>query len=486
MEQANTKSVAEFFQGYVKLKSIPLDTVDPGAESVDLVFNRKLTSGQKTSLKKEVSNLLEKNFYGSYEVNDIKTTEDEDEEIDKKTGKFEVVKRLFNTLTIKVEQLGEAGSVPTAKQEEGSAFILSQVLRKNKKFTKASDILNDTETKNELEKIFGIHKKSIAEWTHSYFEHQEAFFKKFQPSQWDIFEHGGQDFMSFIKQRMQIVKEITASGQVKDVGKYETWNPSDIWAVKDKNRVKKQIDAAIQEDGTSTLSEMNNVLLKLLSENKLIGLSLKKIETKESAHFVYVNKDPRSVEFANVEDVKMGDISFQIKTEKTVDGMAQGGYVLFGKYTINIIRTPGSGFSNLKFESVVKGSGGRGGAAPVALVADLLKSRNSGTTFVNDNSKYPKTKDEFLKDKKNYEQMYKSLNGIINGSKNYEDFKNKIISMYESKNSKSKGIAQSKLMQIHFFSDALAKNKNDPEFWTDLLYLSLKVGKRFAPHGKLA
>ena len=277
MEQANTKSVAEFFQGYVKLKSIPLDTVDPGAESVDLVFNRKLTPGQKTSLKKEVSNLLEKNFYGSYEVNNIKTTEDEDEEIDKKTGKFEVVKRLFNTLTIKVEQLGEAGSVPTAKQEEGSAFILSQVLRKNKKFTKASDILNDTETKNELEKIFGIHKKSISEWTHSYFEHQEAFFKKFQPSQWDIFEHGGQDFMSFIKQRAQIVKEITASGQVKDVGKYETWNPSDIWAVKDKNRVKKQIDAALQEDGTATLSEMNNVLLKLLSENKLIGLSLKKI-----------------------------------------------------------------------------------------------------------------------------------------------------------------------------------------------------------------
>ena len=65
MEQANTKSVAEFFQGYVKLKSIPLDTVDPGAESVDLVFNRKLTPGQKTSLKKEVSNLLEKNFYQS-------------------------------------------------------------------------------------------------------------------------------------------------------------------------------------------------------------------------------------------------------------------------------------------------------------------------------------------------------------------------------------------------------------------------------------
>jgi len=41
------------------------------------------------------------------------------------------------------------------------------------------------------------------------------------------------------------------------------------------------------------------------------------------------------------------------------------------------------------------------------------------------------------------------------------------------------------LMQLHFFSDVLS-NRKDAEFWTDLLYLSLKVGKRFAPHGKLA
>jgi len=140
----------------------------------------------------------------------------------------------------------------------------------------------------------------------------------------------------------------------------------------------------------------------------------------------------------------------------------------------------------LKFESVVKGSGGRGGAAPVAMVGKLLKSRNPSATFVNDNNKYPKTKDEFLNDRRDYEKMYKSLNGIITGTKNYAEFKSMIISMYESKNSKSRGVAQSKLMQLHFFSDALAKKKNDPEFWTDILYLSLKVGGRFAPHGKLS
>ena len=59
--------------------------------------------------------------------------------------------------------------------------------------------------------------------------------------------------------------------------------------------------------------------------------------------------------------------------------------------------------------------------------------------------------------------------------------------MYRSNDQKIMSVAQSKLMQLHFFSDVLSKTKDkQEEFWTDLLYLSLKVGKRFAPHGKLA
>ena len=217
----------------------------------------------------------------------------------------------------------------------------------------------------------------------------------------------------------------------------------------------------------------------------MIGLSLKKIDPKEKANFVYVNKDPKKIEFAQVEEVKMSDITIEIKTEETVDGMSQGGYVLFGKYTINVIRTPGSGFSNLKYESVIKGSGGRGGAAPVDLVATMLKSKIPGHTYVNRHQDYPETADDFKNDKRNYERMYDSLKTNINGTKNYAEFRSRILKMYRSDNSKSRAVAQSKLMQLHFFSDVLS-NKKDAEFWTDLLYLSLKVGKRFAPHGKLA
>ena len=469
-KQADNKSVGSFFNDKVdaKIGSLVLSDSFVTVRGVELIFEKKLTATQQKKLKQDVLQMLNDNFFGSYEIGDIKY------------DGFESV------LKLKVEQGGVAGPVPTAIQEAGSAFILTQVLKNNKKFASAADIMNDNDTKKGLEKIFKApYDKSVNEWIHSYFEHQKAFFKKFQPAQWDVFEHGGQDLMEFVKEQCQIVKEVTASGKLKDVGKYETWNPADIWAVKDKSQVKKQIDDAIQKDGTATLKELNNVLLNLMKDNKLIGLSLKKIDPKEKANFVYVNKDPKKIEFAQVEEVKMSDITIEIKTEETVDGMSQGGYVLFGKYTINVIRTPGSGFSNLKYESVIKGSGGRGGAAPVDLVATMLKSKIPGHTYVNRHQDYPETADDFKNDKRNYERMYDSLKNNINGTKNYAEFRSRILKMYRSDNSKSRAVAQSKLMQLHFFSDVLS-NKKDAEFWTDLLYLSLKVGKRFAPHGKLA
>ena len=469
-KQADNKSVGNFFNDKVdaKIGSLVLSDSFVTVRGVELIFEKKLTATQQKKLKQDVLQMLNDNFFGSYEIGDIKY------------DGFESV------LKLKVEQGGVAGPVPTAIQEAGSAFILTQVLKNNKKFENAADIMNDNDTKKGLEKIFKApYDKSVNEWIHSYFEHQKAFFKKFQPAQWDVFEHGGQDLMEFVKEQCQIVKEVTASGKLKDVGKYETWNPADIWAVKDKSQVKKQIDDAIQKDGTATLKELNNVLLNLMKDNKLIGLSLKKIDPKEKANFVYVNKDPKKIEFAQVEEVKMSDITIEIKTEETVDGMSQGGYVLFGKYTINVIRTPGSGFSNLKYESVIKGSGGRGGAAPVDLVATMLKSKIPGHTYVNRHQDYPETADDFKNDKRNYERMYDSLKNNINGTKNYAEFRSRILKMYRSDNSKSRAVAQSKLMQLHFFSDVLS-NKKDAEFWTDLLYLSLKVGKRFAPHGKLA
>ena len=380
--------------------------------------------------------------------------------------------------------------VPTAIQEAGSAYVMSRVLTNNSSFKSPASIQSDKITYTQLEKIFGPYKDSLDSWIHSYFEHQKAFFKEFESNEWKTFEHGGEDFMTFIKKQANNVKVKTVSGKFVDLGKYETWNPTDIWAIKNKNQVMKLIDDAIDEKG-QTLAELNNVLLNLMSSSnrKLIGLSLKKINQSESANFAYVNKSPKNVEFATVEKIKMSEIDIVIKTEDSVDGMSQGAYIVFDKYRINVIRTPVDGrFSNLKYESKIDGSGGRGGAAPVKLVDDLLKDHSKGhrITFVNKHQEYPQTAEEFYDDSRDYKSMYNSLQKYITGTKSYDEFKSKIMSMFDSDRVKNRLVAQSKLMQLHFFSDAIVKNSNDPEFWTDLLYLSLKVGNRFAPHGKLA
>ena len=186
---------------------------------------------------------------------------------------------------------------------------MTRVLKNNKKFSSAGDILSDTDTKKGLDKIFGsTYKEKIPEWTHSYFEHQKAFFAKFQPSQWDVFEHGGQDLMSFIKEQCEAVTTDTGP----KVGNYTTWNPADIWVVKNKTQVVKDIDKAIQKNGTAKLVELNNVLLQMMKNNRLIGLSLKKVKDKQSAAFKYVNMSSKKKEFASIEEVEFDDLTFEI------------------------------------------------------------------------------------------------------------------------------------------------------------------------------
>ena len=460
------------------LKNSVIDEVDdfavPGREGIEVEYISSTKKSGKPVIIDEVKKLLQKKFEKGNRL--ILSTRD---------GRLRINPEEVYISFKQRPKVGKGGSVKTAIQEEGSAFILTQVLKKNKKFESAKDIINDTETYKGLEKIFGsTYKGKIKEWVHSYFEHQKAFFKKFQPSQWDVFEHGGQDFMTFIKEQCQIVKAVTASGRLTNVGKYETWNPSDIWAVKDQRVTRTIIDKAIQKDGTATLTELNSVLYDLIDQKKLIGLSLKKIKDNKTAKFKYVNISPKDIEFADVEKIEMKDIKIEIDTRKSdKDGMIQGAYVTFADYTTYIIRTPGDKFSNLKYESVIKGSGGKGGAAPVDLVEDLIQSRTRKKTFTNKHQEYPQTIEEFIDDNRDYKKMYNSLKKYIRGTTSYDQFESMIRSMFESDSAKRRAIAQSKLMQLNFFSDVLNVKS---EFWTDLLYMSLKVGERFAPHGKLS
>ena len=181
----------------------------------------------------------------------------------------------------------------------------------------------------------------------------------------------------------------------------------------------------------------------------------------------------------DIETYKMSDISFNFDNISIGDKVTT--YIKFGRqgdYSVNITRAG----NNLSFNTSIKATpAAQGGQAPVKMVEDLLKKNGTGITFVNDHNKYPQSYREFTKQSDKYSKMYESLKKYLS-NKSYSEFEENLSSVY----TKDKRNAIAKLMTLNFFHDALKNNSKNQEFWTDILYLGMKVGDRFAPHAKIS
>lgn len=387
------------------------------------------------------------------------------------------------SIKVNLKQKKESGTtgggvIDTKIQEEGTTVVLNQVIHKNKKFDKKEDILADKDTADQLKKLFGRkYEDRLEEWTHSYFEQQKEFLKKFQSTKWDIFVYGQEDFVTFFSKQ---IKNVARSlDPLKPVGNYTTWSPSDIWAVYEMDKIKKDIAKNINPK-TQNLVELNNLLINLFKEKKLVGLSLKKIASNKSANLKFVNIDTSTMRLGDIEKYKMSDISFDFDNISVGDKVTT--YIKFGSqsdYSINITRAG----QNLSFNTSIKSTpAAQGGQAPVKMVENLMKKNGSGITFVNDHNKYPQSYSEYIDESDKYLKMYESIKKYLNKNVTYSEFKDNLSSAYE----KDKRNAVVKLMTLNFFYDALKNNSKNVEFWTDILYLGMKVGDRFAPHAKIS
>ena len=118
-----------------------------------------------------------------------------------------------------------------------------------------------------------------------------------------------------------------------------------------------------------------------------------------------------------------------------------------------------------------------------------MKKNGSDIKFQNDNNQYPRTDDEFfeptssmyeIKDYKKWFEVVKKH--FTNKTVSYRDFESYIAALYEDGYG---AIAQSKLMQLHFYYDTLSNFSRNEKFWLRMLYLGMKVGDIFAPHAKI-
>ena len=379
------------------------------------------------------------------------------------------------------------GVIPTPIQEEGSTIIFNRVLESNKRFPNEESILADPETKNRLEVCFkqkGNWVSRLEDWTWTYYQQQEEFFRKYQDANWSPFVYKDDNFVDWFR---TLIKEIKDNGV--SVGKYETWNPSDVWAAYRMQDVKADLDEALGEN--KTLAELNSTLIEMFKKKRLVGISLKKVLYGKDANLKLVNIDTSTMKFGDVSSYGMPEIKLQIGA--IFEGETVTTYVKFGNdnaYSININSPKKDRGSNLTFNTHIKKTpAAQGGQAPVAEVQKLLKAKGSKASFINEWQKFPvecdnKQKTGFWDKSDEWEKKYNIVSSFYKGpTPKYEVWKKFITKFYADG---KPFIAVSKLMHLSFFYDAIDNFGRNPEFWTDLLYAGMKVGKRYAPHAKIS
>ena len=394
-----------------------------------------------------------------------------------------------NVKEVRFEKLSkEPGGtvIPTAIQEKGTTIIFNRVLIDNVKFEKESDIMNDKKTRDQLQKCFGAtwaHR--LDNWTWTYFQQQKQFLKKYSDPKWAPFEYHGQDLVHFFsKEIQQVARDLDP---FVPSGKYTTWNPADIFAAYDMPAIKQKIESEIKrkEPITQTLVELNNILVGLMEKKKLVGISLKKVKHGNKAEIHLHNVESSSIlKFEKLEKYVMKDIKFSLKNIFVGDKVLCTVKLGSGDdYTINITRTSGG---TLSFNTAIKRTpAAQGGQAPIDMVVALL---DGGKRFSPKKDNYPLNGKIFATKKDNYKDMYEFVSKkYFTLAPSFNAWVKDIVYLYAVDDR----VARCKLMVLSFFFDAIKyseKQKDKAEFWTDLLYLGMKVSPKgnFAPHAKIS
>jgi hypothetical protein len=373
----------------------------------------------------------------------------------------------------------------TEMQEKTSAWIFDQALNHNKKYKSPDDILSDTKFKNAI--IGTTSKKGIypfitKEWVDSFYKQQKGFLDEFSDAKFKEFSVKG-GFMDFVSKLVN---------QKYGISKKDAWDPADVWCVQNETQVVKQIKDAVSD--SNDIEKLNAMLRTLFKERKVVGISLKLVDSRvPKARYQEVNiqegvlftsgKNPRfDVTDMRCDFVLRNDNTFKA-ANATITFLVKYSKEIV-KYTLTI-RTSGRTYrpGNLIFEFQEPGGSAQIGKAPVELVYEAAK-RNK-MDFENKWQKYPSTAPEFVKEEKEYKDMFNVVNKKVKtGLTNDKEFSENILKQIIDP--ENYGTTNSKLMQLKFLYEITKlTEKKTEKFITDLFFLAEKRGKGFGPFGKL-
>jgi len=393
----------------------------------------------------------------------------------------------------------------TGMQERATAFILERAFKDNKRFNSVEDIIKDKSTKDGLEKIFRTGNKQLFKfdlpvqsktpedtWLTTFYLQQKRLLKEFSGAEFTVFNRDG-GFMKFIT---DIIKAKFG------VSRKDSWNPADIFLIKQKDVFKKRIIKELAgPSGTQTIKELNAIMRSMFEKREVVGISLKKISNKV-AQYEEINVDnefyKRLEQKSGDYSLKLGKVILKLDLNKDRFKTKDSNIFLFDNTNKEIAKYQLKGnttsrLSNLVFEPVEKASGSaRLGKAPLQLVAKLAEFYNKDiyNQETKNNANYPQDITQFLKRQNEYEKIYDRLskNPLVKemGVRNNVEFLNNFQKAFSGP---EPWIANIKLMQMYFIDKVLQlDSKKRDEFLTDLLFVSQKKGDKvfdFGPFGKL-
>ena len=376
----------------------------------------------------------------------------------------------------------------TAMQEQGSKFVFEYVLGKKSGYPNLQAFKSDKKLIDGIKKVY---PDVDDDWLDVFWKQHKVILDKFSDSRINKFDWDGQDNSSFMKVITDIVKRNFG------ISKKDNWNPADVWGVRgnSKDVIIKIEQAVYGSRDSQTIFQLNALMRGMYKAKELIGISLKKTSGKVAKWEEY-NIDALTLE--EVDDYKYKDIKIIYNLKASPDGKTQsldtavqlrqsgGG----SDYNFQITSNDTSKENqNLKFESKPQGSAkARGGKAEVKAVEALLNDNGVGG-FENKHQNYPKNLAAWGESNgavvAKYSNMFTYIqNKVTTDCKDSAEFALVITKIFSGE---KPWVAQSKLMQLNFLHHALkiTDNKKYTEFWTDMLFLSIKKGDRFGPFGKL-
>ena len=368
----------------------------------------------------------------------------------------------------------------TRQQELGSAWIFRRALKDNIRYTKWEDILEDPKY-DELGGPKGIYPSIDKVWLKTFYLQQKTMLEEFSNPKFTEFnrEYG---FMKFISQLVQ---------KKFGISKKDNWDPADIWCIKNEDKVIRDIEKVLREDGFDSIQELNTLLRTLFKDRIVVGVSLKKVSGKQalyeeinvSDNLEYLNKDYSfNVSFMKIDLSLQPGPFIKMGTQDTsifVDALENDKKITY-KYQITTISS--SRFNNLKFEPTASShAAARLGKAPVDMVLGVLKEY--GVKFSNSHKNYPYTAKDFKARQKEFTDKFNFIKDkvetVITDDKKFVSNMTKVMM-------DNPPIGNTKLMQLDLVYELCKlSKKNLNKVMTKITLLAQKKGEQFGPFGKL-